>query len=73
MTERASCSECPGSFELIPPADKDYCVPKLSEPEPADFIKRFYECESEGHRNTIYWTKKDYGGRVVVSKGFSSL
>jgi len=54
--ERAQCAECPNSFELIPPADASYKIPK-EKPTSDDYIKRVYECE-EGHRNTIYWEKE---------------
>lgn len=66
MTEKASCAECPSVFEPIPPADKSYSVPKEKSTS-NDFIKRIYECEDQGHRNTIYWEKKDIshvGGQV---------
>lgn len=56
MAERASCSECPETYELVLPADVEYCVPK-EKPLNDDHKKRIYECEN-GHRNTIYWHKK---------------
>jgi hypothetical protein len=42
---KASCCQCYGSFELIPPAD--------------DYIKRIYECDGDRHSNTIYWKKDE--------------
>jgi len=69
MTGKSSCSECPSNFELIPPADKSYSEPK-EKPESDDHLKRIYECDDEGHRNTIYWHKKKVHARIVVSKGF---
>jgi hypothetical protein len=57
--KRASCAECPSDFELVPPADRAYCVPK-SERSKRDCLERFYECE-EGHRNKVYWEKEDKG------------
>jgi hypothetical protein len=58
MVDRRSCSECPGSFELTPPADSEYCVPK-EKPSNDDHIRRIYECE-DNHINTIYWHKKEF-------------
>jgi hypothetical protein len=55
---KASCSECPSSFELIPPADPEYNTPR-QKPESDDYIKRIYECDEEHHRNTIYWEKEE--------------
>jgi hypothetical protein len=55
---KASCSECPSSFELIPPADSAYNVPK-EKPTTEDYIKRIYECDDEKHRNTIFWQKTE--------------
>lgn len=68
MTDKASCSECPSMFELIPPADKSYRNPR-EKPTSDDYIKRIYECE-EGHRNTIYWEKD--AKTVVVSSSYRS-
>lgn len=62
---KASCNKCPSSFELIPPADDAYSEPH-EKPQTDDYIERFYECEEEGHRNTIYWEKKKHF--VVSSK-----
>ena len=56
---RASCKECPSSYELIPPADTDYSVPR-EKPKTEDYIQRIYECAEEGHRNTIYWEKEEH-------------
>lgn len=56
---RRACSECPSSFELVPPADPEYSEPK-ERPKSDDHIKRIYECEGERHRNTIYWHKKEF-------------
>ena len=58
MPEKTSCSECPGSYELIPPADPNYRIPR-EKPTSDDYVKRVYECE-KGHRNTIYWEKKAF-------------
>jgi hypothetical protein len=54
---RAQCSECPSSFELVPPADPEYSIPKLGQPSDPDYIKRIYECDDEKHRNTVWWTR----------------
>jgi acyl-ACP thioesterase len=56
---KASCSECPSTYELIPPPDPEYSEPKEN-PTSDDYIKRIYECDEEGHRNTIYWQKKEF-------------
>jgi hypothetical protein len=61
---KRSCSECPETFNLFPPADKDYNVAK-EKPTSDDHIKRIYEC-GEGHRNTIYWHKNE--GKIVYEK-----
>jgi len=60
MTDKVQCSECPSSFELIPPADKDYSEAKEKITN-EDHIKRIYECDDEHHRNTIYWHRPSYG------------
>lgn len=59
QNRRASCSECPGTYELIPPPDPEYSEPK-EKPTSEDNTKRIYECDVEHHRNTIYWHKKEY-------------
>ena len=59
MTQRVLCysSRCPSTFELIPPSDGYYNIPK-EKPTSNDNIKRIYECEN-GHKNIIYWHKRD--------------
>ena len=52
-----SCKDCPSSFKLILPADIDYCIPKEN-PTSDDYMVRIYECEEQGHRNTIFWHRK---------------
>jgi hypothetical protein len=59
QSRRASCSECPGTYELVPPSDLEYSEPK-EKPTSDDNLKRIYECDEEGHRNTIYWHKKEF-------------
>jgi len=71
MTKKASCSECPNSFELIPPADKDYSVPK-EKTSSDDVIKRVYECDEEHHRNTIYWHKPEARRLFTKTGGYSN-
>ena len=39
--------------------DPDYSEPKEN-PRSNDHIKRIYECGEGGHRNTIYWHKKEF-------------
>ena len=72
MVEKAQCSECPNSFEIIPPADLSYKIPR-EKPTTDDNIKRIYECP-EGHRNTIYWEKKSFviaTASIDVEEGLS--
>jgi hypothetical protein len=57
---KASCKECPSSFELVPPADTDYSIPRERH-QTENYIERIYECVDEGHRNTIYWEKEEDG------------
>lgn len=66
MVEKAQCNECPNSFDLIPPADSSYKIPR-EKPTTDDNIKRIYECP-EGHRNTIYWEKEVF---VVATAGIN--
>ena len=53
---RKQCTECPSSYELIPPADPAYSEPRMKSTSD-DHIKLFYECDEQHHRNTIYWEK----------------
>jgi hypothetical protein len=57
--EKASCSTpgCGGSFDLIPPADPQYKIPK-EKSESDDNIERTYPCDKEKHQNTIYWRRE---------------
>ena len=55
----ASCRECNGKYELIPPADPDCSEPKENKTSD-DCITRNYECDQIDHRNTIYWHKKEF-------------
>lgn len=61
--KKSSCSECPSTFILVPPADNRYNLPR-EKADGSDFLKRVYECEDEGHRNTIFWEKQDH--RIVI-------
>ncbi len=65
---KASCSEsqCPSSFELIPPADFDYRYPIVRKPSDEDYLKRVYECEKNIHKNVVYWIIEPY--REIVTK-----
>lgn len=56
---KASCPECPGTYVLIPPPDPEYKVPR-EKPTSEDHIKRYYECDQEKHRITIYWHKEPF-------------
>jgi hypothetical protein len=57
---KASCKECPSSFELVPPADTEYSIPREIH-QTDNYIERNYECADKGHRNTIYWEKEEHG------------
>lgn len=65
MIERVQCNNCPESFELVPPADKSYIIPREKHTT-EDHIKRIYQCP-KGHLNTIFWEKKVF---VMASAGF---
>lgn len=56
---RASCSQCPSTYELVPPAEQEYSVPR-EKPRTEDYRKRIYECEDEQHQNIIYWEKQEH-------------
>jgi hypothetical protein len=58
MTNIRACSQCPGTYELVPPGDSDYTEPK-EKPTSDDHIPRVYVCNRDGHWNTIYWQKKE--------------
>ena len=53
------CCACTSSFEIIPPSDLHYCIPR-EQPKTGDFVTRIYECEEGHHSNLVYWEKKDY-------------
>lgn len=56
MTNERQCSKCPSSFDLIPPADPQYNIPR-DKIEHDENIPRTYECKEKKHPNTIYWHK----------------
>jgi hypothetical protein len=60
--DRRACSHtgCTSMFDLIPPADNDYSIPKLKATK-KDFVLRWYKCR-KGHRNKIYWQKRIRSG-----------
>ena len=66
---RRQCSECPRTYELIPPPDVWYSIPREAKPANDKFLKRVYECEN-GHLNTVYWCSPSPG--VVVSGSFET-
>ena len=66
---RVSCSQCPSSYELLPPADMRYSIPR-EKPTSNDYIQRIYECDEEHHRNTIYWER--IPPPVIVSGSYQS-
>lgn len=65
--KEASCSECPSTFRLVPPADTRYSNPR-EKLTGDDFIKRVYECEDNSHLNTIFWESDTPRKIFVVSK-----
>jgi len=54
----ASCLECGSSFEIIPPLDLQYCVPR-EKPRSRDYLSRTYECTGNHHQNAIFWERKE--------------
>lgn len=56
-SKEASCSVCPSTFTLVPPADTRYIYPR-EKPVSEDYIQRIYECVDENHQNRIYWEKE---------------
>jgi hypothetical protein len=54
---KASCSECPSTYELIPPPDPDYSEPKEN-PRSNDHIKRIYECGEGGQKYYLLAQKR---------------
>lgn len=64
--KEVSCSECPSTFRLVPPADTRYDLPR-EKSTGDDFIKRIYECEDNNYLNTIFWEKTDHK-IVIVSR-----
>ena len=53
------CYICTSSFEIIPPPDLHYCIPR-EQPKTRDYVTNIYECEEGHHRNSVYWERKDY-------------
>ena len=53
------CFECGSSFEVIPPLDLQYCVPR-EKPKSIDYLARNYECTRNHHVNTIFWEREDF-------------
>jgi hypothetical protein len=56
---RVLCFECTSSFEVIPPSDQEYCIPR-EKPKTNDYVLRAYGCDESHHKNSVYWEKKDY-------------
>lgn len=67
MGEKRHCSQCSGNFELVPPADPEYRVPKMK-PTTEDHIMMVYDCDNVGSQNRIYWEKS----AVIVSKPYAT-
>jgi hypothetical protein len=68
--ERRKCPDCPGSFELVLPADTLYSVPR-DKPTTDDYKKLPYECDVEKHRIDVYWEKPE-GDLFGLTKSNSS-
>jgi hypothetical protein len=50
--------ECGSSFEVIPPLDLQYCVPR-EKPTSRDYLALNYECTVNHHVNAIFWERQD--------------
>ena len=59
IQNRGLCNACTSSFEIIPPSDLHYCIPR-EQPKTSDYVSRTYECDENHHRNPVYWERKDY-------------
>ena len=59
IQNRGLCYVCTSSFEIIPPSDLQYCIPR-EQPKTSDYVSRTYECDERHHRNPVYWERKDY-------------
>jgi hypothetical protein len=59
IQNRGICYVCDSSFEIVPPSDIQYCVPR-EQPKTTDYLSRTYECDESHHRNSVYWERKDY-------------
>jgi hypothetical protein len=58
MGEKRHCSQCSGNFELVPPADPEYKVPRMK-PTTDEHIMMVYDCDNIGCQNRIYWEKEE--------------
>ena len=65
---RAKCPECQGTYELIPPVDPSYKVPR-EKPTSDNYIKMVYECDEEHHLTTIYWEQEAFVAYVGKTSG----
>ena len=55
----AACFYCGSSFEIIPPQDLRYCIPR-EQPTTGDYLSCAYKCNgSHHHKNAVYWEKND--------------
>ena len=52
IQNRGLCYACTSSFEIIPPLDLEYCVPR-EQPKTTDYLSRIYECEESHHRSSL--------------------
>jgi hypothetical protein len=55
----AACFYCGSSFEIIPPIDPRYCIPR-EQPRTEDYLSCAYKCNgSHHHKNAVYWERDD--------------
>ena len=59
IQNKGICYICTSTFEIIPPLDLHYCIPR-EQPKTSDYVPSVYECEESHHKNSVYWERKDY-------------
>ena len=59
IQNKGLCYKCTSSFEIIPPPDVHYCIPR-EQPKTSDYVSSIYECDESHHRNSVYWERKDH-------------
>ena len=68
-SQKRSCHDCPNTFEMIPPIDSRYTIPRDEKPENGEYRMTIGECES-GHINKIYWVSS--GKRFSVGTNYKT-